>query len=147
MDIRIKGTTTDLIVNIFVPDNSVSTGAGVTGLTKDSTNLVVAVRRELSESPTLYAQSAGNLETQTHIGTYQAPSTSAKCRIKETTNPGQYELQFHVDAGHFGTGDSSRKLYVRLYEASTTALKIGPNTKEIQLVDEAEAAGGISIVF
>jgi hypothetical protein len=146
MDIRIKGTTTDLIVNIFVPDNSVTTGAGVTGLTKDSANLGVAVRRELDAAETLYAQSAGNLETQTTIGTYQAPSTSAKCRIKETPNPGQYELQFHVDSGHFATGDD-RKLYVRLYEESTTALKLGPNTKEIQLVDEGEADGGISIVF
>lgn len=143
MDIRIKGTTTDLLVNIVIPDNSVSTGATVTGLTKDSTNLVVAVRREFEATETLYAQSAGNLETQTTIGTYQAPSTSAKCRIKETPNPGQYELQFHVDSGHFGTADDSRKLYVRLYEASTTALKIGPNTKEIQLVD---AFQGINIV-
>jgi hypothetical protein len=122
------------MVNIFVPDNSVTTGAGVTGLSKDSVNLVVAVRREFSATETLYAQSAGNLETQTTIGTFQAPSTSAKARIKETPNPGQYEIQFHDTSAHFAVGDGSTKVYLRLYEATTTSLKIGPNVKEIQLV-------------
>jgi hypothetical protein len=132
-DIRTRGTTDDLMVNLFVPDNSVITGAGVSGLTKDSTNLCVGVRRSLDAAETVYT--GANLETQTTIGTYQAPSSSAKCRIKETgTGLGQYELQFHVDAGHFSAATAAKKLFVRMYEATTTALKIGPNTKEIQLV-------------
>lgn len=130
MDIRKRGSTSNM-VNIFVPDNSVTTGAGVTGLTKDSTNIGIAVRREKSASETTYT--GANIETQTTIGTFQAPSSSAKCRLKETPNPGQYEIQFHDDAGHFGTSDASEKVYVRIYEATTTDLKIGPNTKEIQL--------------
>jgi len=133
MDIRIYGSTSQM-VNIFIPDTSSPSGAGRTGLTNNSTNLAICVRREKSATETLYKQSDGNIEQQATVGTYQAPSSASKCRFRETPNPGQYEIQFHDNAGHFVYGDGSQKLYVRVAEIGSSALNIGPNVKEIQLI-------------
>lgn len=116
-----------------IPDSSSIIGAGNTGLTYNSINLVIKVIRAGSAAPTSYAQSAGNIEDITTLGTYQAPSTSSKCRFKHVAN-GVCEVHFHNDAGHFAVGDGSEKVQLWAEEETTTALNIGPNWKEIQLV-------------
>jgi hypothetical protein len=154
---RLRGSTSNM-VRVFIPDNTSTTGAGLTGLTSASTNLTIAYLRELDSAPVTYT--GANIEAQTTIGTFQAPSTSAKCRFKEvnaTSFPGVYEIQFHDSATIFGTGDASRNVQINIYEATTSALKIGPNLSEIRLIAwnmqtasipdaVAGAAGGIAIV-
>lgn len=130
MDYRKRGSTSN-IVKLFIPDNSVTTGAGVTGLTYASTNLRVSYLREKDAALTSYT--GANIEDVTTLGTYQAPSSSSKCRFKETVIPGVYEIHFHNSATAFGTGDTSQKVVVLVAEDTTTDLKIGPNAKEIQL--------------
>lgn len=115
------------MVRVFIPDNTSTTGAGLTGLTSASTNLTIAAIRELTGTAISYT--GANIEAQTTIGTYQAPSSSSKCRIKavDATNfPGLYELQFHDSAAVFDTSDLSQNVIINIYEATTTALKIGP---------------------
>jgi len=132
-DIRVRNATSQM-VRLFIPNNSVTTGAGVTGLTNASTNLRISYMREKDSALTSYTGS--NIEVQTTIGTFQQPSSSSKCRFKETPVPGMYEIQFHDDATIFGDGDTSEKVQVLVAENTTTALKIGPNIKEIQLTGD-----------
>lgn len=127
-----KRGSTSVMISIFIPDNSVTTGAGVTGLTNASANLTIEYRRELDAAVTSY--SGANIEAQTTIGTYQAPSSSSKIRFKETPISGTYELQFHDSAPAFGAGDVSQSIQINIREATTTALKIGPNGVLIPLV-------------
>ncbi len=130
-----KRGATSVMIRVFIPNNSVTTGAGLTGLTNVSTNLTIAYIRELDSASTSYT--GANIEAQTTIGTFQAPSTSAKIRFKvvDATNfPGVYELQFHDSATAFGTGDTSQHISINIYEASTSALLIGPNMIQIPLV-------------
>ncbi len=130
-----KRGATSVMIRVFIPNNSVTTGAGLTGLTNVSTNLTIAYIRELDSASTSYT--GANIEAQTTIGTFQAPSTSAKIRFKvvDATNfPGVYELQFHDSSTAFGTGDTSQHISINIYEASTTALLIGPNMIQIPLV-------------
>lgn len=154
-----KRGATSVLVPIHIPDNSSTTGAGLTGLTSASTNLTIEYRRELDSAVVSY--SGANIEAQTTIGTYQAPSSSSKIRFKETPIAGTYELQFHDSATAFGTGDASQSIQINIREATTTALHIGPNGVLIPLVPNdyqdatrgtagtalpavaAEAAGGL----
>lgn len=139
-----KRGATSVMVRIFIPDNSSTKGAGLAGLTSSSTNLVIAYMRELDGTATTYT--GANIEAQTTIGTYQAPSSSSKIRFKAvdgTNFPGVYELQFHNSATAFGTGDTSRNILINILETSTTALNIGPNGCLISLsaydIGEGEA--------
>lgn len=139
---RVRGSTSNMI-RVFIQDNSVTTGAGLTGLTSASTNLQITTRRELDTSGTIYT--GANIEEQTTVGTYQAPSTSAKIRFKAvdaTNQPGEYELQFHDSAaGAFGSGDASRYVQIYIFEITTTALKIAPCVVQIDLTaDDPQVA-------
>ncbi len=130
-----KRGQTSVMIRIFIPDNTATNGAGLTGLTSASTNLTIAYMRELDGTSTTYT--GANIEAQTTIGTFQAPSSSNKIRFKavDATNfPGLYELQFHDSATAFGTGDISQNIAINIYEATTTALKIGPCMLMISLV-------------
>lgn len=107
MDIRKRGATSQ-IVRVIILDSTSTTGAGCTGLTYTSTNLVIAFIRESSRSSVVY--SGANIEDITTIGTYQAPSSASKCRFKavdETNFPGLYEIHVHNDAVIFTEADSS----------------------------------------
>lgn len=120
---------------VFIPLNNSTTGAGCTGLTSSSTNLVIAFCREFDASFTTFT--GANIETITTIGTYQAPSSSSKVRFKavDATNaPGLYEIHVHDSATAFGSGDTSSNVIFNVLETSTTALLIGPNLCDIPLV-------------
>lgn len=123
------------MVRIFIPDNSATSGAGLTGLSSASTNLTIAYSRALDSSSTTYT--GANIEAQTTVGTFQAPSSSSKIRFKAvdaTAFPGLYELQFHDSSTSFGSADASDSITINIYEATTTALHIGPNMALIPLV-------------
>lgn len=147
---RKRGSTSNMI-RVFIQANDKTDGSGLTGLTNASTNLNIATHRELDTTLTVY--SGANIEAQTTVGTYQAPSTSSKIRFKEvdaTNAPGEYELQFHDSAaGAFGSGDTSRYMQVYIREVTTTALKIAPCLKEVDLTAtdvQDGTSGGITVL-
>lgn len=130
---RTRGSISNM-VRVFIQDNIAIKGTGLTGLVFNSTNLQIAIIREFEAAPTIYT--GADIENITTIGTFQAPSTSSKIRFKAvdgTNMPGVYEIHFHDDAGHFGSGDASKNLQIYVFEIGTTALNIAPNPAEIQL--------------
>ena len=117
------------VIRVFIPNSASTTGAGLTGLTSSSAGLCINVIRELDATPTLYKQSASNIETISTLGTYAAP-TSSKCRFKEvdaTELPGIYEI--HFAQALFGTGDASRFISGLIFGATNVL----PTAFEIQL--------------
>ena len=85
-----------IILQVKILNSSVSTGAGLTGLSNTSSGLIIATRADTESTSTAYTVAASNVETITTLGTYQAP-TSGKCRFREvdsTNHKGIYELQF-----------------------------------------------------
>ena len=143
-----KRGDTSVMLRVFIQDNTSTKGAGKTGLTNASTNLNIATMRELDATATVYA--GANIEAQTTIGAYQAPSTSAKIRFKEvdaTNLPGVYELHFHNSAaGAFGSGDASRYMMVYICEVTTTALNIAPLPTEVELTAVDAQSTGFGLV-
>lgn len=68
---------------------------GATGLTSSSSGLTLSTICDNEATPTVYAQSASNIEGISVLGTYEAPTTD-KIRFAEvdaTNHPGLYELQ------------------------------------------------------
>lgn len=117
---RVRGATSN-IFDLFLQDSSSTTGAGKTGLSSSSAGLVVAVKRELASTYTVYAQASSNIESITTIGTFAAP-TASKCRFKEidaTNAPGMYQLML-ADA-LFDAGDASRWITGLVFGASGLA--------------------------
>jgi hypothetical protein len=86
---------TSVIIRCKLLNSSVTTGAGLTGLTSASAGLKISTAKINDATPTVYTQAGGTIEAVTTLGTYLAP-TATKCRFKEfdaTNNPGIYEIQ------------------------------------------------------
>jgi hypothetical protein len=86
---------TSVILRVKIRNSSVSTGAGLTGLTNASTGLIISTIADNESSPTVYTVAASHVQTITTLGTYAAPSAS-NCRFGEvqaTDHPGIYEIQ------------------------------------------------------
>jgi hypothetical protein len=84
-----------IVLRVPILDSSVTTGAGLTGLTFSSTGMRIGVIADNEASATAYTVAGSTIETITTLGTYAAP-TATKCRFKEvdaTNFPGLYELQ------------------------------------------------------
>ena len=97
---------TSVVLRVKMLDNSVTTGAGKTGLVYNSLTLKISTIKIGDASATVYSTAGNTIETITTLGTYAAP-TATKCRFKEvdvTNHPGVYEIQF-ADA-RFATTDS-----------------------------------------
>jgi hypothetical protein len=127
-----KRGATSVKARVFIPDNSVTTGAGCTGLTNASANLAICYSRENDNGGT--EVTGANLLDITTLGTWADPG-AGKLRFKAvdaTKLPGLYEIHF-PDAAAFGTGDTSQNIIINVYEKTTTALKIGPNMVLIPL--------------
>lgn len=89
-----KHSAEGVVLVCKIRNTSVSTGAGLTGLTNASSGLNISVKADNESTTTTYTSAASNVETITTIGTYQAPSAS-KCRFKEidaTNHKGIYEI-------------------------------------------------------
>lgn len=88
-------SSTSVLLRVKILDSSSTTGAGLTGLTFSSAGLIISTIADVEATPTVYAQSASNIEDITTLGTFAAP-TASKCRFKEvdsTNHPGVYEIQ------------------------------------------------------
>lgn len=82
-----------IVLRVKIRNSSVSTGAGLTGLTSGSSGLRIATIADNEATATAYT--GANLETVTTLGTFAAP-TSGKARFREvdsTNHPGIYEIQ------------------------------------------------------
>lgn len=93
-DATIDRSATSNIFHVFIGNSSVTTGAGLTGLTSASSGLIISAMKPGDASATVYSVASSNVETITTIGTYAAP-TSGKIRFKEidsTNRPGWYEF-------------------------------------------------------
>jgi hypothetical protein len=70
-------------------------GTAKTGLTFESTGLIISTIADNEATATAYTAAAGKIETIATLGTYVTP-TDTKCRFKEvdaTNHPGIYEIQ------------------------------------------------------
>lgn len=86
---------TSVIIRVKLMNSSVTTGAGLTGLSSASSGLVISTIKSGEATPTTYTVAGSTIETIATLGTYAAP-TATKCRFKEvdaTNHPGVYEIQ------------------------------------------------------
>ena len=122
-----RGATSNLL-RVFLQDNTVTTGAGKTGLTSASAGLIISTIADVEATATTYTAAATNVETITTLGTYAAP-TAGKCRFREvdaTNHPGLYEIQI-ADA-RYNVANSTQLI------VSIQATGIAPVYVEYQLV-------------
>ncbi len=87
---------TSVVLRFKLRNSSVTTGAGLTGLTSASSGLIISTIADNEASATAYTVAGSLVETIATLGTYAAP-TATKCRFKEvdaTNHPGIYEFQF-----------------------------------------------------
>lgn len=88
-------SVTAVILRVKLLDSSVTTGAGLAGLTSASAGLLISTIADLEATATAYAQASSKIESITTLGTFATP-TATKCRFKEvdaTNHPGVYEIQ------------------------------------------------------
>lgn len=84
-----------IVLRVKILNSSVSTGAGLTGLTSASAGLIISTIADLEATAVAYTQAGSTIESITTLGTYAAP-TATKCRFKEvdaTNHKGVYEIQ------------------------------------------------------
>ena len=90
-----KNSQGSIILRVKFLDSSVSTGAGLTGLTSASSGLIISTIADNEATATAYTVAGSTIETITTLGAYAAP-TATKCRFKEvdaTNHKGLYEIQ------------------------------------------------------
>jgi hypothetical protein len=91
------------VIRVVIGDSTVTTGAGLTGLTHTSAGLIISTIKIGEAVATAYTQAAGNIESLAVFGTYETP-TAGKCRFREvdaTNHPGLYEL--HIADARFAS--------------------------------------------
>jgi hypothetical protein len=111
---------TSIVLRVKIRNSSVSTGAGLTGLTSSSTGLRIATIADNEATPTAYTVAGSTIETITTLGTFATP-TATKCRFKEvdaTNHPGVYELQ--IDNTRFAVA-SAKSLLITISGATNAA--------------------------
>ena len=96
MLISYKRGQTSVVLRVKILNSSVTTGAGLTGLTYNSSGLIISTIADNEPSATAYTAAGSTIETITTLGTYAAP-TATKCRFKEVdadrTTRAIYEIQ------------------------------------------------------
>jgi hypothetical protein len=120
MLLSVKHSATGVILRVKLLNSSVTTGAGLTGLTYTSSGLVISAIADNEATTVTYAQGSSNIEDITTLGTYAAPTTN-KCRFKAvdgTNHPGVYEIQ--LANGRFSVS-GARSLLVSVRGATNLA--------------------------
>jgi hypothetical protein len=120
MLIDYKNGQGSVVLRVKLRNSSVSTGAGLTGLTSASAGLVISTIADNEATATTYTVAGSTIESITTLGTYATP-TATKCRFKEldaTNHPGIYEVQI-ADA-RFAVS-SAKSLLVSLGGATNLA--------------------------
>ena len=106
-----------VVLRIKILNSSVSTGAGLTGLTSASSGLIISSIADNEAAATAYTVAGATIETITTLGTYAAP-TATKCRFKEvdaTNHKGVYEI--HIADARFAVS-SAKSLLVSISGAT-----------------------------
>lgn len=109
-----------IVLRVKILNSSVTTGAGLTGLTSASSGLIISTIADNEASATAYTVAGSTIETITTLGTYAAP-TATKCRFKEvdaTNHKGVYEIQI-ADARY--AVSSAKSLLVSILGATNAA--------------------------
>lgn len=99
-----------IILRIKLLDSSVTTGAGLTGLTSASSGLIISTIADVEATATAYTVAGSTIESITTLGTYAAP-TATKVRFKEvdsTNHKGIYEL--HIADARFAVSNAKSLL-------------------------------------
>lgn len=87
--------TTSVILRVRIGDTTSTSNAGLTGLTFESSGLIISTIADNEATATAYTVAGSTIETISTLGTFAAP-TATKCRFKEvdsTNHPGLYEIQ------------------------------------------------------
>src|SRR5690348_12850576 len=63
-----------IVLRVKILNSSVSTGAGLTGLTFSSTGLIISTIADNESSATAYTVAGSTIETIATLGTYSAPT-------------------------------------------------------------------------
>lgn len=109
-----------IVLRVKILNSSVTTGAGLTGLTSASSGLIISTIADNEATATAYTAAGSTIETITTLGTYAAP-TATKCRFKEvdsTNHKGVYEIQL-ADARY--AVSSAKSLLVSISGATNAA--------------------------
>lgn len=109
-----------IVLRVKILNSSVSTGAGLTGLTSASSGLIISTIADNESTATAYTVAGSTIEGITTLGTYAAP-TATKCRFKEvdaTNHKGVYEIQI-ADARY--AVSSAKSLLVSVSGATNAA--------------------------
>jgi hypothetical protein len=120
MLISYKRSQGSIVLRVKIRNSSVSTGAGLTGLTSASSGLIISTIADNEASATAYTVAGSTVETIATLGTFAAP-TATKCRFKEvdaTNHKGVYEIQI-ADA-RFAVS-SAKSLLVSISGATNAA--------------------------
>jgi hypothetical protein len=120
MLISVKRGQTGVIIRVKILDSSVNTGAGKTGITYSTSNLIIGTIADNEASTTRYRASSSEIENITTLGTFSAP-TSGKCRFKEVdsvNHKGVYEIQL-ADARY--AVSSAKSLLISISGATDVA--------------------------
>lgn len=120
MLIGYKHSQASIVLRIKILNSSLTTGAGLTGLTSASTGLIISTIADNEATATAYTASGSTIETIATLGTYAAP-TATKCRFREvdaTNHKGVYEVQL-ADA-RFAVS-SAKSLLVSISGATNAA--------------------------
>jgi hypothetical protein len=91
----VRNGQTSVVLRVKLRNSSVSTGAGLTGLTSASSGLIISTIADNEATATVYTVAGSTIETIATLGTFATP-TATKCRFKEvdaTNHKGTYELQ------------------------------------------------------
>jgi len=119
--LNVKPGTTSLVVYVFIQDSSVTTGAGLTGLAFNTSNLVASYVRPLA------ARSAITLATQTTTGAY---SSGGFVELDSTNMPGVYRLD--VPDAAIATGVRSATIMLK------GAANMAPCLLELDLSNQSD---------
>lgn len=142
MLLSVKRGISGLVLRIKLQNSSVSTGAGLTGLTSASSGLIISTIVDNEATPTVYTVAGSTVESISTLGTFAAP-TATKCRFKEvdsTNHKGVYEIQI-ADA-RFAVS-SARSLLISL--SGATNLAECDATIQLDAIDRQDAVrGGMS---
>lgn len=111
---------TSVVLRVKLRDSSVSTGAGLTGLTSASSGLRISAIADNEAAAVSYTVAGATIETITTLGSYAAP-TATKVRFKEvdaTNHPGVYEV--HLADARFAVS-SAKSLLLSISGATNLA--------------------------
>jgi hypothetical protein len=111
---------TSVVLRVKILNSSVSTGAGLTGLTNSSSGLIISTIADNESSATTYTAGGSTIDTIATLGTFATP-TASHCRFKEvdsTNHKGVYEIQ--LDNTRYAVS-SAKSLLVSISGATNAA--------------------------